>query len=117
MPIYTDKLNPWKVAQKLTYKDLIKFQGILEKAKKEFFYKDDYTFCKSIQTNYKLDAVYVASYDYSKTGITLESYIIRLQYLINEANRQLSRITKYNNYKFDIIGSWTIGKIIMMEKK
>ena len=117
MPIYTDKLNPWKIAQKLSYKDLIKFQGILEKAKKDFFYNTDYNFTKSIETNYKLDSIYVASYDYSKTGISLESYVVRLQYLINEANRQLGRISKYNNYKFDIIGNWGIGRIIIMEKK
>ena len=37
--------------------------------------------------------------------------------LIYRANVELSKKRKFDNYKLDIYGSWTGGRIIILEKK
>lgn len=120
MPIYGFNgtgMAPYSRVTDIKRDKLSKFVTILEKAKKEFMYSHDEIFCRNIELNlFCKDTSYVAKYNMFRTGIDESTYIFRLEALINEANVILAK-NKYSNYRFDIMGSWTMGQIILMEMK
>lgn len=117
MPIYGYGVTkaPWIFCKTLTVKKLIKFINIFKSVETEF--KLDPVFLKSITYNSELKGPFIASYDLSKTNINAYIYQTNIEKLVSNANKILSKNRSYDNYKFDIMGTWTIGKIIVMEKK
>ena len=143
MPIYGDKLTStqYKVVKTIdvmTFKSLIKN---FKKAKTTFPYKDKFLFLKSIELDeagksvrwYKdkafIDVIFDQNYRENLKGkfpfiskfyndpkynINDYNYCIMMESLIQEANKNLPRNSKY---MFDICGSWTNGKVIILEKK
>ena len=119
MPIYGYGLvgAPWVRETKIEIKKFYKLVKIINQAKQSFDYSNDEVFCRSIKVNQSDENYsYIAVYDKSKTGIDESTYIFRLEVLINEANLILSKNKKFENYKFDIMGYWTVGQIIIMKK-
>lgn len=120
MPIYGDmfKKNNWVIELYMNQLEILSYIKILKEAKTKFLYKYDEVFLSSIDENFKCNEVYyIASYDYSKTGMSESLYIHELENLIDTCNLIMRNKKKYNNYKFDIAGSWTDGKIIIMRNK
>ena len=118
MPIYASGLisAPWSVCKEIKRDKFIKMRKVFIQARHAFKYYNDTVFLSSIESNNKMEECFIASYDYSKTGMSLEVYYTRMEELIAECNRTLIK-KKVTNYKFDIVGSWSIGKIVLMEKK
>lgn len=142
MPIYTNKLQSqqFKVVTKIEIKEFEKLLKVFIKAKETFPYKNKYYFLKSIELdeagkslefyNIKATIDYFVGTDLSKIddkfpfiskfyndpklNINDYNYTLMMESLINKANELLPRNSKY---KFDIIGSWTNGKVIIFEKK
>lgn len=117
MPIYAFGLvsAPWVICKSIDVKKLVEFIKIFKKVEKEF--KSNEYFIKSITYNTKLDNCYIAKYDSSKTNIETYHYQQNIESMINKANEILSKKHSYDNYKFDIMGTWVNGRIIIMEKK
>lgn len=144
MPIYTDKLQSqqFKVVTKIGVKDFEKLLNIFKKAKETFPYKNKYYFLSSIELDeagkslefyeLKFTIDYLAGTNYAdikdkfpfiskfyndpKLNINDYNYILMMESLIAKSNELLRR-SKYKNYKFDIVGSWTNGKVIILEEK
>jgi hypothetical protein len=142
MPIYTNKLTSqqYKVVTKIDIKTFKKLLDNFIKAKNTFPYKDKYYFLKSIELDeagksLKLYDVKVIIddlvdtnlskiddkfpfiskfYNDPKLNITDYNYGMMMESLINHANSLLPSSSKY---KYDIVGSWTNGKVIIMQKK
>lgn len=119
MPIYGYGVTkaPWTIETEMKKKKLIKLKKIIIQARESFAYSHDQVFCNSIKCNLNLDELYIASYDMSKTNMPVGNYQVELESLIQEANFILSKDNSFKNHKFDIIGNWTMGKIIIMVKK
>ena len=143
MPIYGDKLTStqYKIVKKipvLEFKSLLK---TFKKSKSSFPYKDKYYFLKTIELDeagksvkfYKDKAAidilfdvgyrenlkgkfpYIAKfYNDPKFIIDDYDYCVMMESLIKEANKNLPRNSKY---MYDICGSWTNGRVIILEKK
>jgi hypothetical protein len=142
MPIYTNKLNSqkFKVVIKIDIQEFEKLLINFKKAKETFPYKNKYYFLKSIELdeagkslefyNIKVTIDYLAGTDLSKVedkfpfiskfyndpklNINDYNYTLMMESLIKQANSLLPRNSKYI---YDIIGSWTNGKVILLEKK
>ena len=142
MPIYTNKLNSqkFKVVTKIDIQEFEKLLINFKKAKDTFPYKNKYYFLKSIELdeagkslefyNIKVTIDYLAGTDLSKVedkfpfiskfyndpklNINDYNYIMMMESLIKQANSLLPRNSKYI---YDIIGSWTNGKVILLVKK
>lgn len=121
MPIYYGSGGlmeppPWSIDNDLSIKELSKYKDILVKAKKQFQYSHDNVFCNSIKLNHKYKKKFIAEFDMGSTNMQIGAYQMYLEYLIAEANRILRKKNK-NNVRFDVIGSYTSGYIIIMKKK
>lgn len=120
MPIYCNygtTKAPYSRVTNLNYKDIMKLSKIIFEAKKSFMYKSDDVFCRSVEINLTSEPNKIATFNFFRTGIDDSAYIQRLEALINEANILLVKNKKYaNDYRFDIMGSWTYGEIIIMKK-
>ena len=143
MPIYTDKLQSqqFKVVTKISVKEFEKLLKIFIKAKETFLYKNKYYFLKTIELdeagkslefyNLKVTIDYLAGtdvlsklsdkfpfickfYNDPRYNINDYNYTLMMRSLIDQANMLLPRSSKY---KFDSVGSWTNGKVIILEKK
>ena len=142
MPIYTDKIQAtqYKVVTQIDIRSFEKLLNIFKKAKNTFPYKDKYVFLKSIELDeagkslqfYGLKVAtdellgtdlskvqdkfpYISKfYNDPKLCINDYNYIMMMEALIKEANRL---IPKRSSYLFDIVGSWTNGKVIILKKK
>jgi hypothetical protein len=121
MPIYCN-LNgvnkaPWVIVKEMSIKDIKKYISIFQKAMKKFKYKNDALFLHTIDINiYNVtNNCYIASFDKSKTTIPVFNYQNELEELINYANELMLR-SHIDNYKFDIMGTWITGKVIIMTK-
>jgi len=142
MPIYSDKLNSqkFKVVTKIEIREFEKLLNTFKKAKESFPYKNKYYFLKSIELDeagkslefygIKSTIDYFLGTDLSKVedkfpyiskfyndpkfNINDYNYIMMMESLINYSN---STLPKNSKYKFDIVGSWTNGKVIILEKK
>lgn len=142
MPIYSDKLNSqkFKVVTKIEIREFEKLLNTFKKAKESFPYKNKYYFLKSIELDeagkslefYGIKSTidyflgtdlskvedkfpYISKfYNDPKLNINDYNYIMMMESLINYSN---SILPKNSKYKFDIVGSWTNGKVIILEKK
>ena len=119
MPIYGYGIMsaPWTIENELKKETLVKLRKIIRSAKSSFDHSNDQVFCSSIKDNVDMIEPYIASYDMSKTNMSVALYQSYMESLVQEANFILSKKNKFNNYKFDIMGNWQIGKIIIMKKK
>ena len=118
MPIYGYGVlgAPWTLCKGLNIKKLVKFIHIVKNSAKSEF-KLNQVFLNSIKYNEEFKECYIASYDISKTNIEVARYQEYIEKIISLSNQVLLKNTKYDKYKFDIAGNWTIGKIVIMEKK
>ena len=142
MPIYSNKLTSqqYKVVTKIEVGEFKKLLKNFIKAKETFVYKNKYDFIKTIELdeagksleyyNIKSTIDYFVGTDLSKTDdkfpfiskfyndpkicISDYNYGMMMEALIRKANELLSSSSKY---KYDIIGSWTNGKVILLIKK
>lgn len=114
MPIYGNygvNNAPWVKINEMATSELAKLMMIFKKAEKKYSFDD--VFLKSIIYNDKMKQVYIATYDISKTNMNEFTYRTQLEGLIKYANEM---IIKKKNIKFDIMGTWVTGKIIIMTK-
>lgn len=111
MPIYGYGTNgaPWIRVTEMSSVKLAKMMKKVKDAEKEF--KFDEVFLHSIIYNKDFDEVYIAKYDFSKTGMDIYTYQKQIEKLIFIASKKAGA-----NYKFDIMGTFSIGKIIIMTK-
>lgn len=122
LPIYGYGTNgaPWSICTDLPVKKLAALLKIFNRAIHEFKYRNDQAFVHSIDINIKMDEPYIAKYDYSKCGLTVPVYQEKMTELIQYANGILvsnyRMMRAYDNYKIDIQGTWTIGKIVIMKR-
>lgn len=142
MPIYTNKLTSrqYKVVTKIDIKSFEKLLKTFIKAKDSFPYKDKYLFLRTIKLDeagkslqfYDIKVViddlvdtdfskienkfpYISKfYNDPKLHINDYNYGLMMESLINHANSLLPTNSKY---KYDIAGSWTNGKVIILQKK
>ena len=143
MPIYGDKLTStqYKVVKNISVQEFKKLLNTFKRAKSTFPYKDKFYFLKSIEldeagksvrwyndkalidvifdTNYRENLKgkfpFISKfYNDPKLNINDYNYCVMMESLINEANKNLPRNSKY---RYDICGSWTNGKVIILEKK
>lgn len=130
MPIYGYGLmggDPWTLCEKMELGRLIKLIEVFDDKLYEEF-KLNPVFMNSVQINTNLQKCFIADFDISKTNIDIYTYQNNIEKVIMRANRFLIdkkelklKKTKikydFSNYKFDIMGSWTTGKVIIMQKK
>lgn len=130
MPIYGYGLmggDPWTLCEKMELGRLIKLIEVFDNELYEEF-KLNPVFMNSVQINTNLQKCFIADFDISKTNIDIYTYQNNIEKVIMRANRFLIdkkelklKKTKikydFSNYKFDIMGSWTTGKVIIMQKK
>lgn len=126
MPIYARyKEDEYKLpkAGDLKFKDVVKLKEIISTAKSRYLYKEDYEFNSNIQFYNIIDLSYnLATYDINRTSLDDKSFISHLEQLLIECNNmaKTSRYFKYSRHldiRFDIIGNWTKGEIIVLIKK
>ena len=117
MPIYGYGTNgaPWTICKQISIKLFYKLS--IEFKKVRIDNNLNQVFINSVIAEANESDLSVATYDYSKTNMDVYTYQSNLEQLINEANKKISKNKKYDNYKFDIMGNWTIGKVIIMQKK
>lgn len=105
----------------LTTTQIADFIKVLNRARTEYEYKDNTRFWTTIHINLGMEASYIATYDIAKSSIPFASYKYILEALLDRCNYILINdkrlVKKYRNYKFDVIGTWEDGKIIMTSKK
>lgn len=118
MPIYGfgTITAPWSLAKAVKPKDYYKLRDIFKRAKKTFEYSNAELFIRNIKTCSEYNNNIIASYDSSKLGIDIAQYQIMLEKLVGYANKLLGESKRFEKYKFDIMGNWTVGNIIIMEK-
>lgn len=115
MPIYginfIKSCKSWCLYKRFSKDDFNDYIIRLIRAKNNFIYSEDQIFLSSIKTNTDYNKGYIASYDINLTRENTETYSTKLECLINYCNRELLN----KNFKFDIVGSWTVGRIIIMK--
>jgi hypothetical protein len=142
MPIYDKKFMSaqYKVVTKIEVKEFKKLLDIFKKAKNTFPYRNKLVFLKSIKLDEagksleyydtKVAIAYLTGVNLINAGdkfpfiskfyndpslcINDYNYAVMMQSLIQEANKLLPYKSKY---LYDIAGSWTNGRVIIMEKK
>lgn len=114
MPIYNPKYNNWKVCKSITIK---KYFDLVAKFRDILYLSGNKAFEESVHLNGNINECYIGTYDYSKSGITVAQYQNLMEDLIYRANVELAKKRKFDNYKFDIYGSWINGRIIILDKK
>lgn len=143
MPIYGDKLTStqYKLVKEISVNDFRSLKSTYKKAINSFPYKDKYNFIKTIKysdatksvsyykikakvdnvfdqnyrANLQAKAPYIADfYNDPRMAIDDYTYGMMMESLIKYCNQILPKSSKY---LFDIGGSWTNGKIIILQKK
>lgn len=114
MPIYNPNYNTWKVCKSIKIK---MFFNLVNKFRETLHLSENKAFKESVHLNGDINECYIGIFDYSKSGITVAQYQNLMEDLIYRANVELAKKKKFDNYKFDIYGSWTSGKIIILDKK
>jgi hypothetical protein len=117
MPIYGSSLLPdrWKMEEKFTKQTLTRLKVIFNQA----FNTDP--IARSIKPAFKAnetgDKPYIYEFDYNRSGLSQSTFSLRLQHTIDIANNKLKADKVYaKDYRFDIIGSWEEGQIIIMKR-
>lgn len=116
MGLFGSNAGEWEVIKNIELKDLTTLIKVFNNAMETSKFRYDKSFMHSIKLNILLDELWVATFDYSKSGIRYAVYQNQIEELIYEANLLLNKKKKYINYKFDITGSYTIGKVVIMRK-
>ena len=143
MPIYGDKLTStqYKVVQTISALEFRSLIKNFKRSKNTFPYRDSYYFLKTIELDEagksvrwyskkaKVDVIFDQNYRnnlkkkfpfiskfYNDPRYCIDdyNYYVMMESLIKEANRNLPKSSKY---MYDICGSWTNGKVIILEKK
>jgi hypothetical protein len=115
MPIYGYGLigAPWTWDKNLSKSDHLYYIKTLKKALRNFEYAKDDIFRATIDFNIKgNDTSFIAYFNIHRSNIPYATYMRNMESLLNEANNSL----KKDNIKFDIIGNWDVGKIIIMKR-
>lgn len=133
MPIYGLKKKPWIPVKKFTKFERLQYQMLLTRCLNNICassVNDDY-FKASIHNSERDDCI--AYYDFSKSKLPMSVYQSKMEELITTMNSNLgvdkdyqimkdlrkigsAMVRKESEYKIDIMGNWTIGKIIVMQK-
>lgn len=121
MPIYCDTKNNWKLVKSIEDikpTDIMPLRNIITEAKESFEYSKNKAFTNSIVI-YSDFNVNMARYNIAGTGIDESVYITALEAFIYECNKILAAKNKarYKKLKYDIMGNWTQGQIILMIQK
>lgn len=109
----------WKVLKTLKQGEIFMYRDVIRKALKnsKFEYRYDKDFISSLKPNKDYSDPYIYSYDISDTLLDRGQFVKELEDLLKVANYEMSQSKKfYNKYKFDILGSWTTGQIIVMSR-
>jgi hypothetical protein len=120
MPIidYSLRPNNWELMSNLTQRDIFIFRQFIFDAKKEFDYKNDKDLLKTISPNTDYTKPYIYEFDSSLAVPYDNTYIPKLQNLIEKANKIMyDQVKELKKYKFDILGTWDRGYIIVMRDK
>lgn len=146
MPIYGNDLMSvqYKVVKKISVKEFKKLLKIFKEAKNCFPYKSNAIFLSTIEldeagkslnfydqkvalgmlmgTKYTDQLKHIFPfiskfYNDPKKSIDDFAYSTMMESLIKTANKKIPLTGKYSKYMFDICGSWTNGKVILLEKK
>lgn len=117
MPIYGYGLisTPWVLCNEMSKLKLNKMMKLFKDVELHCGMQE--SFRHSIIYNIDPKICYIADYDSTKTNMDEFAYQKSMEDLINMANKELFKNRKFENYKFDVMGSFTIGKIVIMEKK
>jgi thymidine kinase len=121
MPIYIPTKDKYKIPEPgfFSPKDIINIRNIVKLAKRTFPYNTDKEFCKAIDM-YTTFSYNIAKYDIDSIVIPEANFIQELEALILQCNNLVKNDDmkfKYRKIKFDIMGSWTKGEIIVLVKK
>lgn len=123
MPIFNFKISQgnWKIVSTVNRKDFYKLIKIFKSSYNSFAFKDDKmltAFRKSF-TQFEDYEKGIFSYDCNKTGINPYTYQLMLDAMINETNYYLSlpKNAKFKDYKFDIVGDFNVGRVILMKRQ
>lgn len=109
----------WKIIKVLKQGEIFMYRDIIKKALKDskFEYRYDKDFISSLKPNKDYSEPYIYSYDISDTLLDRGQFVKELEDLLKVANYEMSQSKKfYNKYKFDILGSWTTGQIVVMAR-
>ena len=123
MPIYGYNAieYPWMVCRELKRKELIELKKIFSIARRSCKYADNDSFRKSIVCNISSESITIAKFDIHDSNLTEAAYTDAMEDLIMEANRILSRYDPHeinrDKYRFDIIGGWTVGRVMIIQRK
>ena len=116
MPIYTTVDN-WEQVKGLRQGEIFQFRKIIKDAlskNKEL----NSMFQQGLTPNTDYREPYIYSYDINDSLLDRGTFVNDLEGLIQTANQLLTKDSRkyYANYRFDIVGSWTVGKIILIKK-
>lgn len=117
MPIYTT-IDNWEQVKDLKQGEIFQFRKIINDAMSKN--KDvSFMFKEGLTPNKDYREPYIYSYDINDTLMDRGEFVNNLERLIQYANQILagSSMKYYQNYKFDIMGNWTEGRIILIKKK
>lgn len=109
----------WKILKVLKQGEIFMYRDVIKKALKDskFEYRYDKDFISSLKPNKDYSEPYIYSYDISDTLLDRGQFVKELEDLLKVANYEMSQSKKfYNKYKFDILGSWTTGRIVVMAR-
>ena len=102
------------------FKYIIQLREIIQKAKTRFVYKSDSTFCNSIAITSGWNTN-LANFNITRCrGLIDESrYSLMMKDFIIACNEQLVESNKlqFQKSRFDIMGSWTGGEIVLLVPK
>ena len=115
MPIYGYGVigAPWTICREIDKKTLfIMINKFIENQDKIKCF-DKESFIKTIEYNIKMEECYIGTYDIAKSNINEYNYMKCMEELLKIMNS----IYEKKKYKFDIVGQWTAGKIVIMVKK
>ena len=117
MPILNyGRPDNWELIPSLTKGEIFIFRQYIFDAKKKFKYKDDKLFLKTIEPNWDYTNPYIYLYDSSLEREEDQMYIYKLQELLKVANEMIYKVYK-DDYKLDIMGTWDVGKIVVMRRR
>lgn len=123
MPVYVNPKEDYKLPKTgdLSFKEVVELKKIILQAKKSYMYKYEEEFNDSVEPYNIIDLCYnLASYDIKRTSLDDKTFIQCLEQLLIECNIRLDKSKfgrKKNKFRFDIMGNWTKGEIVILIKK
>ena len=106
----------WVLISSLSKGEIFVFRQYIYDAKKTFKYKEDRDFLKTLEPNIKYEKPFIYSFDSSINKVDDPTYILKMQALLEEANKYMEKADKkFKGYKLDIMGTWNTGYIVVMK--